>query len=1404
MDFQAINLTGQSSSAVQAANAYAKALESINAAHSSVIKSMVTFNEQGAEMSRTVVSMVNETQKLTSTIKDLGNNEVAVINKIENTTNALKQQAAAAKTAQAAMNTQNRNNVESQVRGTIPIPANISSDRLVSYEANLQKVLGLMQRGKLTMQEFDSVFKRVQSGDRSPLNNFTDSQSKAFAAMVNMKKAIGDLDTEYNKLNKSSQQFGLSRANAFNITEALLLKQAIAGITGEIGNAISKTIQFQITISQIRTISQESQSTFMEWEQTLTKVSDTLGLPVTDVAAAAYDALSNQITEGAAATEKFLMVAGEFGRVTQSSTKDSVNLLSSVINAYKLDVNDADRISAAFFKTIDLGRIKATDIANSIGRVIQPASALGVSFEEVGAALSVLTRNGVTASDAQTQLLNLFTRMLKPTGELKELLASWGTPTAEAAIATFGFAGVLEKLQTATRGASTELAQLFPDIRGLRGASGLTSGGAFKDFEKDLAQIKNSMGSFDAAKAIRSESTADKIVKDFTSVSNFFTNELGKSVVQVTKNFGDFGKMIDDTVRSVTGFGVGLNGVGDSLKTLTTIVVAGAAGWGTYKAVVYSTAPIIATLEFQKRRLAAASAAASQAAALNTTNTNLNTTAQVANASATRAATVASRALMAVNVIGWAVAAASAIYMIVQQFKDVKKEAESTKNLGLDLVDKQIVKTSAKAATSSQQAIEKFNKSLQGAAGNVLKGQANQTKTLSDEMDVIKGKATEVNDELGNAYKGFTDKLKDNLGEMRKQFTAAESAIKSLKNVTLDFDSKVEAMIYNLRSRYATPQQQLVLDKNEINKLQADADKLFATGNKSDFDEAVKREEQILKLLEKQFETREGISIEQSRDAVKNGVGGDRFTPGTYIVNVESSPEVQQAKAISARLKSERDRQAEIQGQNAAAAKQAEAQMQESLRRAEDAGKKFTSFSILGKDGSVKADYLDPTGKVDPKKIEKAAQDAAEKLSSGIANSGDEEIRLRQAIEDKITQVHKEALAQRRLEDQKDLQERTARSIDEIKRAQNEAENSRKDTISKLFDKGGTLDSLVNQANVLATLPDRLGVDRRRRGLFVDDGPATKKDADLRYYEDLEAKYTGVAKSQRDMIESLGRDARAAAENGASTEELSAIVQRQKEAFDKLTEAVERYYDAKKKFTELRSPNAPRGGDLRNEELRLSGNTTGQGVGAGVAIDAGAEAAAASIEMLNKLNNQESVAKALQTQMEQGKLEQSITQWTLFNQVGQNVKTTFESRLIPATNNLIDAFISGVKRINEQVPMAPVTNIPEQPQGNPFEGAGEFAEGGLVGGPGGIDNVPAWLSRNEYVMPERQTAQFLPLLKAMHYGGLPSYGSGSMVSTTVGDIHVTVQGGSSADKTIRNIGKGLRREILRGNVTLSK
>lgn len=197
----------------------------------------------------------------------------------------------------------------------------------------------------------------------------------------------------------------LSGAALARIAEATAFKGLLNFSTDQFKDAIDKAREFQIQISLIRTVSQEAQLGFGQWSKAIKEVSNDLGTDLVDTAKAAYDVIQSQVVVGPQ-TIDFLRASGQLARTTGTDIKTASDLLASVVQGFDQSVTQVDHTAAVLFKTVELGRIQMNELTTTMGRVAPSANVLGIRLEEVSAALSTLTRQGVKTSDATTLITN--------------------------------------------------------------------------------------------------------------------------------------------------------------------------------------------------------------------------------------------------------------------------------------------------------------------------------------------------------------------------------------------------------------------------------------------------------------------------------------------------------------------------------------------------------------------------------------------------------------------------------------------------------------------------------------------------------------------------------------------------------------------------------------------------------------------------------------------------------------------------------------------------------------------------------------------------------------------------------------------------------------------------------------
>lgn len=351
------------------------------------------------------------------------------------------------------------------------------------------------------------------------------------------------------------KEFTLSWQTMGRIIVAQAFNQAFFAIQNGIRASVTEAEELYKSVAEIQTIVEQSArglDNYFGALETVLRISGELNFTPDDTALAFYESLSNQIGDSVSQIQGFVAVAGNLGKVTRSSLTDSADAISSVLNAYNLGASEAEEVSAILFAAVDKGRIKLEAIANHMGNVAVPAAELGVSFNKVAQSLAALTIAGITESEAMTLQRNVMFQLAKPTKEMLELFDQWGVSSGDAAIAAFGFNGVLDRLSIEADKGNQRLAELLGTIRGFRGAQGLIGPNfeklneTFEDSTKAMVEYKKTVEAY-------LENPGEKFAKLQQEISNEFTR-MGLRIVDIIVTVNDFVGSMTGSADSVSKF----------------------------------------------------------------------------------------------------------------------------------------------------------------------------------------------------------------------------------------------------------------------------------------------------------------------------------------------------------------------------------------------------------------------------------------------------------------------------------------------------------------------------------------------------------------------------------------------------------------------------------------------------------------------------------------------------------------------------------------------------------------------------------------------------------------------------------------------------------------------------------
>ena len=437
-------------------------------------------------------------------------------------------------------------------------------------------------------------FASTVSGNRGLKSVAADMKSIGNAT----EKASKKLSTSVKKATSQVNQLTTSVKLLSRIVFTQLVVRSLTSLRLSLEQSIGQFIEFERAVAELGTIS-SSFASFEELSKVTRELSDNFNIDLIDATRGAYQAVSNQVIKSTADFEALNDIA-LFSKATNSSLADSIDLVTGALNAYGKDASQANELTAEFFKTIELGRVRANELNTAFGRAAPLASQLGISTAEINAALATLTIGGVKSSEAATQLRGAFTALIKPSEAMKEAFDKIGVATAEELIQLRGFGRALQAVLGTTDGTSQQIGQLFQRVRGLSGVLRLAQEDS-KVFNANLEQIQNVSADLASEKGLGVlAKRGQQVDKLFNQLSNTLVTEYGAALTDIFSTIIRASGGVDNAVGGLTR---GINLLGGALA-------GGVTAFAAYNIATKIAAASTADLTIQAQRAGAAARSA--------------------------------------------------------------------------------------------------------------------------------------------------------------------------------------------------------------------------------------------------------------------------------------------------------------------------------------------------------------------------------------------------------------------------------------------------------------------------------------------------------------------------------------------------------------------------------------------------------------------------------------------------------------------------------------------------------------------------------------------------------------------------------------------------------------------------
>lgn len=320
-------------------------------------------------------------------------------------------------------------------------------------------------------------------------------------------------------------------------TGSTLTRGLTLPLVGVAAAATKMALDFDAEMSNIRALVGASEEDMKSYEKSIMALAPATGKGPKELAQALYFVTSSGF-EGAAAL-KILDASARTAAAGLGSTEDVADLVTSAMNAYGEENLSAARATDILAAAVREGKNEPDELAGALGRVLAPAQAMGVEFQEVAGGVAALSLVGLDAAEGVTALRGSLMGIMKPTKATRELLEDAGISLSSLRkeIADKGLLPTFGKLAKQFKGNQDAIGTLFPNVRALNAFLALTGSNAQKVREV-MKGTADSTGAVNKAFATASKDGMFKINQAWASIQTSMI-QVGQVLVPIVARVAD-------------------------------------------------------------------------------------------------------------------------------------------------------------------------------------------------------------------------------------------------------------------------------------------------------------------------------------------------------------------------------------------------------------------------------------------------------------------------------------------------------------------------------------------------------------------------------------------------------------------------------------------------------------------------------------------------------------------------------------------------------------------------------------------------------------------------------------------------------------------------------------------------
>jgi TP901 family phage tail tape measure protein len=345
-------------------------------------------------------------------------------------------------------------------------------------QSNMSK---LESSGKLLGTGFKSIETQAGSAEKA-IGNLHRTANTAGSGLAGLSKGAANAGEGIIRLGSGAAGIavsGLEKVGSIALSAGVALTKlgavGAAALVGLAGVGVKSAGDLQEAVNNISTIKPDidTSAVFKSLNEMTTRVPQS--------AAQLGDALYNIFSSIDVSQQDALSMLEKFSKGAigaKTSTETWATAAMGVMNAYGLTLKDVDKIQDTMFNTINKGVVNGNQLASALGPVTAAAKTAGLSFDELGAGIVGVTKEGGDASQNINNLTNYLQKVT--TKEAQAAMNDLGVKTVDTTGKFRPFTDTLTdlkaKLSTMTEAQRANALQaIFPDAQARQGAIVLMS-----------------------------------------------------------------------------------------------------------------------------------------------------------------------------------------------------------------------------------------------------------------------------------------------------------------------------------------------------------------------------------------------------------------------------------------------------------------------------------------------------------------------------------------------------------------------------------------------------------------------------------------------------------------------------------------------------------------------------------------------------------------------------------------------------------------------------------------------------------------------------------------------------------------------------------------------------------------